>query len=215
MTSNYKPRFLKKFILKKELFGGTSENILPVFRLIDIVFKNPEVQIWIKFYQVRFVCCWISKLSCASAFFWINLFLVALGLHCCEPAFSGCSEWGLLSSFSTSHCCGFSCLGAQALGAQASEVACLGSEVVVHRLSCHMAGRLLVPRPGIKHLPSALQGGFLTTGPPTKPLLHVFDQPCASCKTLDLEWFNIIHFFYHPRADRLHFELDFGWINTF
>ena len=72
-------------------------------------------------------------------------------------------------------------------GAQASEVACLASAVVVHRLSCHMAGRILVPRPGIKHLSSALQGGFLTTGPPTKPHLHVFDQPCANCKTLDLE----------------------------
>ena len=72
-------------------------------------------------------------------------------------------------------------------GAQASVVACLGSAVVVHRFSCRMAGRILVPRPGIKHLSSALQGGFLTTGPPTKPLLHVFDQPCASCKTLYLE----------------------------
>ena len=28
--------------------------------------------------------------------FLINLFLAALGLHCCARAFSSCGEWGLL-----------------------------------------------------------------------------------------------------------------------
>ena len=50
----------------------------------------------------------------------IYLFLAALGLNCAW-AFSGCNEWGLLSSYSVwaSHHCGFSCCGAQAPGAQA------------------------------------------------------------------------------------------------
>ena len=45
--------------------------------------------------------------------------------------FSSCSEWWLLSSCSAqaSHCSGFSCCGAQALG-------CMGSVVVAHGLSC-------------------------------------------------------------------------------
>ena len=41
-----------------------------------------------------------------------------LGLHCCSWAFSSCGEQGLLSSFGAraSHCSGFSCCRAQALG---------------------------------------------------------------------------------------------------
>ena len=35
-------------------------------------------------------------------------------------------------------------------------------------LSCSEAGGILVPRPGIEPLSPALQGGFLTTGPPGK-----------------------------------------------
>ena len=31
-----------------------------------------------------------------SFFFFFNLFLVALGLHCCAQAFSSCGERGLL-----------------------------------------------------------------------------------------------------------------------
>ena len=56
----------------------------------------------------------------------INLFLAALGLHCCVQAFSSYSERGLL-------CCGvqasrgsFSCCGAWALGVRASVVAACG-----------------------------------------------------------------------------------------
>ena len=59
------------------------------------------------------------------------LFLAVLGLHCCMPAFSSCSEQGLLSSYGTwaSHYGGFSCYRVQALGRA-------GSFVVVHRFSC-------------------------------------------------------------------------------
>ena len=30
----------------------------------------------------------------ARYFFFLNLFLAALGLHCCAQAFSSCGEWG-------------------------------------------------------------------------------------------------------------------------
>ena len=46
------------------------------------------------------------------------LLLVVLALRCCTWAFSSCGEWGLISSCSAlaSHCGGFSCCRAQALG---------------------------------------------------------------------------------------------------
>ena len=43
-----------------------------------------------------------------------------------------------------------------------------GSVVVAHRLSCYTARGILVPGPGIEPVSPALQGGFLTTGPPGK-----------------------------------------------
>ena len=64
-----------------------------------------------------------AKLLLANNFLKIYLFiLAALGLHCWVWAFSTCSEQGLLSSCCAwaSHCCGFSCHGAWALGPQPS-----------------------------------------------------------------------------------------------
>ena len=43
---------------------------------------------------------------------------------------------------------------------------CMGSVVVPHGLSCPVACGNLVPGPGIKPMSPALEGGFLTTGPP-------------------------------------------------
>ena len=56
--------------------------------------------------------------------------MVALGFHCCVQA-SSCGEQGATLSCSAraSHCNGFSCCGAQALG-------CSDPVVVVHRMSC-------------------------------------------------------------------------------
>ena len=48
---------------------------------------------------------------------------------------------------------------------------CVGSVVAAHGLSCPMAGRILVARPGIERASPALEGGFLTTGPPGKSLI--------------------------------------------
>ena len=41
------------------------------------------------------------------------------------------------------------------------------SVVAVHGLSCLMASGVLVPGPGIEPVSSALEDGFLTTGPPS------------------------------------------------
>ena len=42
-------------------------------------------------------------------FFFLNLFLAALGLCCCTWTFSACSEWGYSScGVWASHYCGFS-----------------------------------------------------------------------------------------------------------
>ena len=65
-----------------------------------------------------------------------NLFLAALALPCCMRAFSSCGERGLLlvavrglliaCGAWASHCGGFSCCGARALGTQASVVVARG-----------------------------------------------------------------------------------------
>ena len=56
------------------------------------------------------------------------IFLAALGLRCCARAFSSCSEQGLLfvAASGASHCSGFSCCRAQALGGRASVVVARG-----------------------------------------------------------------------------------------
>ena len=83
---------------------------------------------------------------------------------------------GILSSCgaSASHCSGFSCCRAWALGVRTSAVAACGlkiaaacglqstgSVVVAHRLTCPAACGILVPPPGMEPASSALQGGFL------------------------------------------------------
>ena len=50
----------------------------------------------------------------------------------------------------------------------------MGSVVAVHGLSCPVACGILVPQPGIKPASPALEGGFLTTGPPGKSLFSIF-----------------------------------------
>ena len=72
-----------------------------------------------------------------------------LGLHCCIWAFSSCGEQRLLSSCVawSSHCGGFPCCRAWALGASDSVVVvlglyCTGSIAVVHRLSYSVVCRI-------------------------------------------------------------------------
>ena len=66
-----------------------------------------------------------------------------------------------------SHCSGFSCCGAWALGAQVSVVVACGPS------SCGSRAKLLrgmwdLPGPGLEPVSPALAGGFLTTTPPRK-----------------------------------------------
>ena len=50
----------------------------------------------------------------------------------------------------------------------------MGSVVAAHGLICPAACGILVPRPGIEPASPALEGGFLTTGPPGKSLNYKF-----------------------------------------
>ena len=65
----------------------------------------------------------------------------------------------------------------------------MGSVVVACRLSCHTALGILIPSPGIEPASPALQGEFLTTGPPGKPSLGF-----SACKTHS-SFFQILIFF--------------------
>ena len=82
----------------------------------------------------------------------IYLFLIALGFHCHEWAFSSCTQ--------ASHCNGFSCCGAQALGAQALSVK-------RHEFSCSEACGIF-PEQGSNPCPPALAVRFLSIAPPGK-----------------------------------------------
>ena len=94
--------------------------------------------------------CIALFLSIILFFFLINLFILfifgCVGSSLLRGGFLQLRQAGttLLCSAQASHCSGFSCCGAQALGMQASAVvACglqsTGSEVVAHGLSCSAA----------------------------------------------------------------------------
>ena len=114
-------------------------------------------------------------------------------LCCCMQTFSSCSEQRLLSSCGIQgfHCSGFSYCGAQALGTQASVVAARGlnsSLVLECRLgSCGAWAQLFhsmwdLPGPGTDSESLALQGGFLTTGPPV--VLKFFNRFFLICLSI-------------------------------
>ena len=48
-----------------------------------------------------------------------------------------------------------------------------GSFIVTHGLSCSAASGILVPGPGIEPASPALEGGFLTAGPPGKSYTYL------------------------------------------
>ena len=65
--------------------------------------------------------------------------------------------------------CGFCSCSMQAL-----QLWHVSSVVVAHRwLSCSVACGILVPRPGIEPMSPALEGGFLTIGPPGESLIYI------------------------------------------
>ena len=98
-------------------------------------------------------------------FFFFNLFLAALGLHCW--AHSSCNKRGLLSGCGArTYCSGFSCRGAWALE---------------HGLCSYGTWALLLqgmwdrPRPRNKPMTLALAGGVLTS----RPLKGCYCKPCV------------------------------------
>ena len=64
----------------------------------------------------------------------LNSLLVALGLCCCVSTLSSCRERGQVSNCSVqaSHCGGFSCCGARALGVQVQKLGHMGVVALQH-----------------------------------------------------------------------------------
>ena len=100
-------------------------------------------------------------------YIYIYVCTVVLGLHCCTHAFSTCGQWGLLSSYSAwaSHCGGFSCRGAQAVGCMgfssfsvvaADWLQSTGSVVVVHGPRCPVTCGIF-PDQGLNQYPLHLK----------------------------------------------------------
>ena len=68
-------------------------------------------------------------------------------------------------------------------------VAAHGLLYLKHRLSCPSARGILVPRPGVEPMPPALEGRFLTTGPPGKPCSFCFSRLLVSASPPDCSHF--------------------------
>ena len=120
--------------------------------------------------------------------FFFFFLLAVLGLPCCVGATLRCGA-------RASHCGGFSCCIAWALGTGASVVVArrlssCGSWALERRLSsCGARASLLrgtwdLPGPGMEPVSPVLAGGFLTTAPPGKPhqfLLSFFFFTVNTC----------------------------------
>ena len=100
----------------------------------------------------------------------------ALGLCCYVRAFSSCSEWGHSPwSAQTSHCSGFSCCQAQAVGvctdgstlSHCSRLRNCSRQAFEHRIRSSQ-GMWNLPGPGVQPVSPALAGRFLSTAAPGK-----------------------------------------------
>ena len=75
----------------------------------------------------------------------------------------------------------FSCCRACSLEPGLSSCSAQSSLLVVHRLSGSIVCAILVPQPGIEPECPALEGGFLTTGPPGKShFVYFYSVACDS-----------------------------------
>ena len=112
-----------------------------------LTFHRPEQVSW-SFFLNNFIC------------FFISCFVGSLLLH---GLFSGCREWGLLSSCSVraSYCRGFSCCRAWALGHAGFNSYGAGA-LLLH-------GRWDLTGSGVEPVSPALAGRFFITEPPGKP----------------------------------------------
>ena len=120
-------------------------------------------------------------------FIYFILFFGCIGSSLLHPGFLQLQQTGatLRCGVRASHCGGFSCCGARALGTQASVVVARGLNscgfwALERRLSSRGAQAQLLrgmrdlPRPWLEPLSPALAGGFLTTAPPGKSRSHFF-----------------------------------------
>ena len=109
----------------KTVYPSHISKLTPVLFHLKIKYlqriKSPNVHVWALNIFLSKRCCCRLILKKKKIYVFI---LVALGLCCCIHAFSSYSEWELLSSSGmwASHCSGFSCCGAWALGMWASVV---------------------------------------------------------------------------------------------
>ena len=140
----------------------------------------------------------VESLSVYALFFFLLLFLFgSVGSSLLHAGFLQLQRAGapLRCSARASHCSGFSCSGAWALGTPALVVAArglssCGQRALERRLSsCGTRAQLLhsmwdLPGPGLKPVSNALAGGFLTTVPPGKSLLRT---PGTRVPSLDRE----------------------------
>ena len=78
----------------------------------------------------------------------------------------------------------------------------MDSLVMVWGLSCSHTCRILVPWPGIEPTSLALQGGFLTTGPPGKSPLFFFNKNSLNSIWMPGPVFRASHFFPWPATQK-------------
>ena len=107
--------------------------------------------------------------------------------------------------------CGIFVAACRLFSSSTRALECVGS-VKARGLSCPVACEILVPRPGIKPRSPALEGEFVTTGPPGKPLLWgIFFRACLRKKMLLARMLSHVRIFYDPRTVALQVPLSVGF----
>ena len=175
---------------------------------------------------VKFICKHFKFLKCCCKWhyffkkFIYFLFLGCVGSLLLHAGFLWLRRAGatLCCGARASHCGGFSCWGAWALGARASiivarRLSSCGSRALGRRLSnCGSRAQLLrgmwdLPRPGLEPVSPALAGGFLTTPPPGKPKWHYFSGFIAPARILGQCWIEVLsgHFCLIPVCGQVSF----------
>ena len=123
------------WLLPRPLPQFGNSHLLPDLHIIFLLDAHPQclfVQISSYYKDISHMGLGPTLVTSLTLFLKINLFiylfLAVSGLRCCMQAFSSCSERGatLCCSAQASHCSGFSCCGARALGTRASVVVTCG-----------------------------------------------------------------------------------------
>ena len=150
-------------------FGAQENKTCHCFYFFPPVFHEGMGQ-WPIFYM-HYLCFFI----------YFYLFLTVLGIRCCVQVFSCCGDQGLLSSWTVwaSHCNGFYCGGAQALGHRAHGLSGCGPRALERSLSsCGAWGLVALRHVGSPQIRawtciSCLAGRFFTAEPPGRSFLSI------------------------------------------